>query len=88
MECREVREETCEMPDSPILTVETLDLGEVELSQCCLSFNTSTMFMNVGDECRLMVFMTCTLEDDNDPNTDDTIVKMDDQGEVDANFCG
>ena len=46
------------------------------------------MFMTVGDECRLIVFMTCTLEDDDDPTTDDTIVKMDDQGEVDANFCG
>ena len=78
MECREVREDVCEMPDSPILTEVTQDLGEVNLQLCCESFNQSTMFMNVGGDCHLIVFMTCMLPDDDNPETDETLVKMDD----------
>ena len=78
MQCFLVQEDTCEMPDTPELKIETQVVGEVGLQLCCESFNTSTMFMFQRGECRMIIFSTCTLADDGDPLTDETVVKMDD----------
>ena len=79
---------TCENPNSGELDMEIqYIMGDVDLSMCCIAFNESVEFLSLYGTCRSVVVETCTLEDDGDPSTEDSVVKMTDNGQVNALLC-